>query len=241
MNSNQVSFERFCADNLWRVRHEIRRIIRGPSPETDWRHDDLLSVGMQALWTSFERYKEDAQSKARLLHTIIRRRMLDELRTMAFVPREYFEEARQFQQKLFEMEQRLRRTVSEAEVLRELNWNKTQRRRFAAASASQHVSLDAPDEELTSVLRKLDDGSHRGLFEELDTRDKLAHVQHAIESLPPKLRAVVTALYFEHKSLRQHADEVGVTYQAIQLRRIRAEKLLRMKLQDLRTKETLLK
>lgn len=235
----QTDFKTFLDRNLWRVDHEARYVLRG-SADTDWRYPEMQAVGRVALWRAFQRYG-DKPLKGKLLHRVIRLGMFDELRRLSEIPREYFAGLREVRLKQDELSQRFGREVSEGEALLHLDWPSTLVRRYKAARDAVRVSVDAGDENVDAEVRKLDDGSHASLFEELDRSDKLLAVASAVETLPKPLRHAIVACVFEGKTYREHAKEEGVTYQAIQLRIVRARKMLRMKLQDLRTENKLLK
>ena len=49
----------------------------------------------------------------------------------------------------------------------------------------------------------------------------------AVDSLPEKMRAIVTAVYFEDKTVKEIAEEMGITHSAVSQQRSEAIRLLR--------------
>ncbi len=58
-------------------------------------------------------------------------------------------------------------------------------------------------------------------------RERRELVLHAISALPERMRAIVKGVYFDEKSVKDIAEELGVTHSAVSQQRSEAVKLLR--------------
>lgn len=63
--------------------------------------------------------------------------------------------------------------------------------------------------------------------ESLLSAERLAFLAAAVEALPEKMRAIVTQVYFDDRSVKEIADELGITHSAVSQQRAEAIRLLR--------------
>src|ERR1700742_2749505 len=85
-------------------------------------HDDLQSAGLVGLLQALRNYDPSSGNSFETYARVrIRGAMLDELRRMDWVPRTVHEKARKIQQVMAELEQKIGRTPTEAQVAKEMN------------------------------------------------------------------------------------------------------------------------
>src|SRR5690606_7285502 len=84
--------------------------------------DDLMQAGLMGLLDAARRYREMAEAQFETYATTrVRGAMLDELRSQDWLPRSVRSKSRQIETAIHELNQRLLRTPSEAEIAAELD------------------------------------------------------------------------------------------------------------------------
>ncbi len=210
----QVPFEKFLADIRWRLEHELRKA--GLSQD-NYLRDDATSESLFALWRMYKKFKGRVGGVAgRYVHTTIRNGIANAYRKNSNLPRRLQSDVSAFR--------RLRKGLEREEAIeaaRDLGWSDKRIRETLAASSYSQLSLD------DDTLR-----SHRGLSDTAPSPLEVAELEDAhrvaaevIEGLEPSLRRVVKGR-LEGRTLRDLAADEGVTFQAIQLRFLRARKQL---------------
>jgi RNA polymerase sigma factor FliA len=63
--------------------------------------------------------------------------------------------------------------------------------------------------------------------ETLLSAERLSYLHAAVDALPEKMRAVISAVYFDDKSVKEIAEESGITHSAVSQLRSEAVRLLR--------------
>jgi RNA polymerase sigma factor for flagellar operon FliA len=97
------------------------------------------------------------------------------------------------------------------------------REQAAAGMADASRSVVSIDESIEAVLV-----ANAALPEEtLLSAERLAYLRAAVDALPERMRAVVTAVYFDDKSVGAIAEESGTTHSAVSQLRSEAVRLLR--------------
>jgi RNA polymerase sigma factor FliA len=92
------------------------------------------------------------------------------------------------------------------------------------------VALDAPisdDADSATFADVIADESTADASESADTNERFASVVTGLEKLRPQLRAVLRARFFEQKTLREIAEEMGVSHQRVQQIEAEALRVLR--------------
>jgi len=179
--------------------------------------DDLNSAGLigllQALrnfnpacGTSFETY-------ARLR---VRGAMLDELRRMDWVPRSVHEKARRLQETIAQVEQRLGRVPSDAEVARALSISTaeydellTEIRPATFVCLDATCSLEGSD--TSSLCDVIADPNSDGPLELASRNELIQIILQRLRELPATQRKVLALYYGEDLHLREIAELLGLT------------------------------
>ena len=179
---------------------------------------DLVSAGMFGLIHAIEKYEPGRAVKFETYaSTRIRGAIIDELRSIDWIPRSVRSKARAVDRAYAELEGELRRTPSDAEVAERLEMDVTELRTVFAQIAT--VNVAALDELLGSGERgdslslgdTLED--HRtpdpaGSFETRETKFLLAR---AIEQLGEREKIVLVLYYYENMTLAEIGRILGVT------------------------------
>jgi len=186
---------------------------------------DLISYGLGGLISAIERFDLSREIKFETYAiTRIRGAIIDELRTLDWVPRSVRARARQFERANMKLEARLQRAPSDDEMATELEITVDEfQDQLLQISNSTIVALD----ELWNVsdssgdsVSLLDTLPDRGapdpevLVDESELRDRIAD---AIAALPEREKLVVALYYYENLTLREIGEVLGVTESPIAL------------------------
>jgi RNA polymerase sigma factor FliA len=180
---------------------------------------DLVSYGMFGLIDAIDKfepergYKFETYAIARIKGAI-----LDELRSIDWVPRSVRAKARQIEKAYAKLESTLHRAPTDEELSTELRWEMEQLQQ--ALTQISHVGLAALDEILAVGGERgesvtlgdtiADTSSHgpMGAFEVAETRQMLGQ---AINGLPEREKIVLTLYYYENLTLQEIGRVLGVT------------------------------
>jgi len=176
---------------------------------------DLVSYGIFGLIDAIEKfdpargYKFETYAIARIKGAI-----LDELRSIDWVPRSVRAKGRAVERALSKLEARLKRSPTEAELAAELDMTDSQLQ--AVLGQLSLTGVAALDEMLgdrgdaTTLGDTIPDSgeSPGALLERSELRGQLAE---AIERMPEREKMVLTLYYFENLTLAQIGTAMGVT------------------------------
>jgi RNA polymerase sigma factor for flagellar operon FliA len=199
---------------------------------------DLISYGLSGLISAIERFDLSREIKFETYAiTRIRGAIIDELRTLDWVPRSVRARAREFERVNMKLEARLQRAPSDEEMATELGISSEEfQDALMQISNSTIVALD----ELWNVsdssgdqVSLLDTLADRGapdpqvLVDESELRDRIAD---AIAALPEREKLVVALYYYENLTLREIGEVLGVTESRVSQLHTKAVLRLRSKL-----------
>jgi RNA polymerase sigma factor for flagellar operon FliA len=179
---------------------------------------DLVSYGVFGLIDAIDKYDLDRAIKFETYAiNRIRGAIIDELRSIDWIPRSVRTKARDVERAIAVLEARLQRTPSEAEIADELGLDVPELRKVFSQVSFVHVA--ALDEMLASNERS--DGATLGerlederadapgdALDDEETRHLLARVIH---TLPEREQIVVTLYYYEGLTLAEIGLVLGVT------------------------------
>jgi len=189
--------------------------------------NDLVSAGMLGLAQAARSF-DPARGIAfdRFASTRIRGALLDELRGRDWASRSVRAKARELQAAHDELTNSLGRAPNPDEIARELGVDADSVHRLVndvhRATVLNYDSL-VLEGDAESFLAISDAGPEDTLLD----RERKAYLVDAIEALPPRLRHVVVAYFYEEQSMQEIADELGVTESRISQLRSEAMALLR--------------
>lgn len=199
---------------------------------------DLISYGLTGLISAIERFDLTREIKFETYAiTRIRGGIIDELRTLDWVPRSVRARAREIERANMKLEARLQRAPTDDEVAGELQISVEEF--HDALMQISHSTIVALDElwnvsdaggDQVSLLDTLPD---RGapdpqmLVDQGETRDRIAD---AIAALPEREKLVIALYYYENLTLREIGEVLGVTESRVSQLHTKAVLRLRSKL-----------
>lgn len=202
---------------------------------------DLVSYGIFGLIDAIDKFDLEREIKFETYAiNRIRGAIIDELRSIDWIPRSVRTKARDVERAYAELEARLQRTPSDAEVAAELGVSKDALRRiFSQVSFVNVVALD----ELLHIGGERGDKVTLGeslvdtkaedpesVFEVEETRFILAD---SVGSLPEREKIVITLYYYEGLTLNEIGQVLGVTESRACQLHTKAVLQLRAKMVDL--------
>jgi RNA polymerase sigma factor FliA len=200
----------------------------------DFEQDDLVSYGLLGLIGAIERFEPDRGIKFETYAIArIRGAMIDELRSLDWVPRSVRERAEEVVRAMAELELRHKRTPSDEEVASELGISLGElEESLTQIARSSVVALDelwrgaepaAPDDAIEDPQTP---DPAEGPLED----DARRAVAEAITHLPDRERLVVTLYYYEELTLREIGEVLSLTESAAAALRVTAILRLRARL-----------
>jgi RNA polymerase sigma factor for flagellar operon FliA len=180
---------------------------------------DLISYGLIGLIGSIERYDLDRDIKFETYAVArIRGAIIDELRSLDWVPRSVRAKARDVEKTHSELENKLGRAPSEEEMAVRLGISVEDFRTTLLEIANSSVlalddlwAVSDPDGGQVSLLDTIRDPNAVDPEEAIDTVELKDRLAEAIESLPDRERLVIALYYYETLTLREIGDVLGVT------------------------------
>lgn len=201
---------------------------------------DLVSNGMFGLIDAIEKYQPDRAIKFETYAVSrIRGAIIDELRSYDWVPRSVRQKARDVERAYQQLQLRLERTPTDAEVAEELGITvKTLRQIFRQVSYVHVAALD----ELLAIGGDKSDRVSLGdtiadervedpvmAFETEETKEILGV---AVSGLPEREKVVISLYYYEGMTLNEIGQVLGVTESRACQLHTKAVMLLRAKLAE---------
>jgi RNA polymerase sigma factor for flagellar operon FliA len=199
---------------------------------------DLVSYGLTGLINAIERFDLAREIKFETYAiTRIRGSIIDELRTLDWVPRSVRTRAREIERANQKLEMKLQRAPSDDEMATELEMS-VQDFQDALVQIS-HSTIIALDElwntndqngDQVSLLDTLPDHntpSPEAVVDQGELRDRIAG---AIAALPEREKLVVALYYYENLTLREIGEVLGVTESRVSQLHTKAVLRLRGKL-----------
>jgi len=199
---------------------------------------DLISYGLSGLTAAIERYDPVREIKFETFAIPrIRGAILDELRTLDWVPRTVRARARQLERANVRLEGRLLRAPSDEELAAELGITVQELHdALLEISRSTIVALDelwstqdrAGDQiSLLETVADLEAPDPQAVFDMLERRRRISD---AILALPERERLVIALYYYEELTLREIGEVLGVTESRVSQMHAKAALRLRSKL-----------
>jgi len=200
---------------------------------------DLISYGLGGLISAIERFDLAREIKFETYAiTRIRGAIIDELRTLDWVPRSVRARAREFERTNMKLEARLHRAPTDEEMAIDLEITVDDfQEALLQISNSTIVALDElwnisdSSGDQVSLLDTLPDRrapDPQVLSDESELRDRIAD---AIAALPEREKLVVALYYYENLTLREIGEVLSVTESRVSQLHTKAVLRLRSKMQ----------
>jgi RNA polymerase sigma factor FliA len=180
---------------------------------------DLVSYGMFGLIDALERF-DLARAIKFETYAIprIRGAIIDELRSLDWVPRSVRFKAREVEKAFAELEGRLKRAPTEGEIAAHLGMTPeelhdvvTQISFVSVMALDELVSSGSERGESVSLLDTLADTGAADPASGVETQETRAMLASAINALSEREKLVITLYYFEGLTLAEIGDVLGVT------------------------------
>jgi RNA polymerase sigma factor FliA len=180
-------------------------------------HADLTSYGMFGLIDAIEKF--DLEKGVKFETYAIQRikgAIIDELRSIDWIPRSVRSKARDLEKALTALETQLRRTPTEEELAAKLDVSLDElRQMLAQVSLTSLVALDeslsGEDSERTALIDTLQDPKAVDPEASYEDAELKATLAEAINRMSEREKTVVVLYYFEGMTLAQIGEVLGVT------------------------------
>ncbi len=196
---------------------------------------DLISYGLMGLIGAIERFEPERGIKFETFAmTRIRGAIIDELRSLDWVPRSVRSRAREIEAAQSKLEHELQRAPTEEELAHKLGTSveELQSSLLEIANSSVYaldelwtVSDSSGDQ--VSLLDTIPDDGAADPQEALDSSEVKDRLTEAIGSLPEREQLVVALYYYEHLTLREIGEVLGVTESRVS--QLHTKAILRLK------------
>ena len=201
---------------------------------------DLISYGLMGLIGSIERFEPERGIKFETFAmTRIRGAIIDELRSLDWVPRSVRSRAREIEAAQAKLEHELQRVPTEAELAAKLGTSEEDLQTSLLEIANSSVyaldelwSVRDSSGDQVSLLDTIADDGAADPQEALATSEVKDRLTEAIASLPEREQLVVALYYYEHLTLREIGEVLGVTESRVSQLHTKAVMRLRSQLQQ---------
>ena len=195
---------------------------------------DLVSYGLLGLIGAIERFDPDREIKFETFAMArIRGAIIDELRSLDWVPRSVRTRARQIERAITVLERELMRAPTDDEIAKKLGvTNDELEDSLREISRSSIAALDelwspSGSGDAIALIDTIEDESGPDpeiSLEQTEIREALAE---SISSLPEREKLVVTLYYYEELTLREIGEVLGVTESRVS--QLHTKAILRLK------------
>jgi RNA polymerase sigma factor FliA len=195
---------------------------------------DLVSYGLLGLIGAIERFDPDREIKFETFAMArIRGAIIDELRSLDWVPRSVRTRARQIERAIAVLERELMRAPTDEEIAKKLgitgeeleeSLHEISRTSVAALDELWSPSGSGDQIALIDTIKDETEPDPEMSLEQSEVREALAE---AISSLPEREKLVVTLYYYEELTLREIGEVLGVTESRVS--QLHTKAILRLK------------
>jgi RNA polymerase sigma factor for flagellar operon FliA len=201
---------------------------------------DLISYGLLGLIGAIERFEPEREIKFETFAVArIKGSIIDELRSLDWVPRSVRAKAREIEAAHSKLERELGRTPTDEEVSKALDMSMDDfQEALIQISNSSLVALDElwavsdASGDQVSLLDTMRDPSAVDPARELGVSELKDRLAHAISRLPEREKLVVALYYYENLTLREIGEVLGVTESRVSQLHTKAVLRLKARLQS---------
>ena len=180
--------------------------------------DDLVSYGLLGLIGAIERYDPDREIKFETYAIMrIKGAIIDELRSLDWVPRSVRSRAREIERAIVELERTLMRAPTDEEIAAKVGISGDELdRSLFEISRSSMAALDelwTPQGggDQVALIDTIEDAAGADPEFSLEQTELNEALAEAIARLPEREKLVVTLYYYEELTLREIGEVLGVT------------------------------
>jgi RNA polymerase sigma factor FliA len=180
---------------------------------------DLISYGLGGLISAIERFELEREIKFETYAiTRIKGAIIDELRSLDWVPRSVRARARAIERANSKLEHKLQRAPTDEEMAHELEMTVTafqdallQISNSTVAALDELWTVSDASGDQVSLLDTLQDPEAPDPAQIMDATDLKDRIADAIARLPEREKLVVALYYYENLTLREIGEVLGVT------------------------------
>jgi RNA polymerase sigma factor for flagellar operon FliA len=200
---------------------------------------DLISYGLLGLISAIERFDPAREIKFETFAvTRIKGSIIDELRSLDWVPRSVRAKAREIEKVNALLENELQRAPTDQEMAEKLEVTVDEfQDTLTRISNSSVVALDElwtvsdASGDQVSLLDTIQDPQALDPAQEMDATEMKDHLADAIARLPEREKLVVALYYYENLTLREIGEVLGVTESRVSQLHTKAVLRLKSRLQ----------
>src|SRR5271166_369782 len=220
------------------VKYVAGRTAAGLPPHVE--EADLISYGLVGLISAIERFDLSRDIKFETYAIMrIKGAIIDELRSMDWVPRSVRARAREVERANAKLENALQRSPTDEEIAEELGV--TVEELNESLLAISHSSMVALDElwsvsdssgDQVSLMDTIEDHAAPDPAKALDVGDLKDRIADSIAKLPEREKLVIALYYYENLTLREIGEVLGVTESRVSQMHTKAVLRLRSRMQE---------
>jgi RNA polymerase sigma factor for flagellar operon FliA len=216
-SGSKVAKDKLLAEYAGLVKYIADRV--GYSLPRSVDKQDLISCGILGLMKAVETfdYTKDIKFETFASHKI-RGAILDELRSLDWVPRSVRQKSKYIQKAYSELEEKLGRTPYDDEICEHLGLSMEEFEKILADSAPANVfSLDETfsksdgDNKEMSIAETIEDTNTDSPLQKLGYEEVKQILKEAILALPEKEKLVISLYHFEELTLKEIGAVLGIT------------------------------
>jgi RNA polymerase sigma factor FliA len=207
---------------------------------THVEESDLISYGLLGLISAVERFDPSREIKFETFAiTRIKGSIIDELRSLDWVPRSVRAKAREIEKVNAQLEHKLQRAPTDQEMAEALHTSVEDfQNTLTRISNSSVIALDElwtlsdASGDQVSLLDTLQDPNAADPAQAMDATEMKDHLADAIARLPEREKLVVALYYYENLTLREIGEVLGVTESRVSQLHTKAILRLKSRLQE---------
>lgn len=203
--------------------------------------DDLVGFGVFGLLDAIEKFEPNKNVKFKTYAvTRIRGSIFDELRSMDWVPRSVRQKTKEIESAVGQLEAKLGRTASQAEIAKELGVTESEyQQTLFKISGTSIMSLNdvwyaTDDSERISIGDSIESPSSLNPDVIVEREEIKRVIIQSIEELPEKEKTVLVLYYYEDLTLKEIGKVLGVSESRVSQLHTEANRKLRSKLTNIR-------
>jgi RNA polymerase sigma factor FliA len=196
---------------------------------------DLISYGLLGLIGAIERFDPAREIKFETYAVSrIKGSIIDELRSLDWVPRSVRSKAREIEKVCALLENRLQRAPSDQEIADELSVTLDEFQESVAQIANASIvaldelwAISGSDGDQSALIDTLEDPKSHDPSRMLDLSEMKSRLAAAIDALPKREKIVIALYYYENLTLREIGEVLGVTESRVS--QLHTKAILRLK------------
>ncbi|MCB1308386.1 MAG: RNA polymerase sigma factor WhiG [Leptospiraceae bacterium] len=208
--------------------------------------DDLVSYGSFGLLDAIEKFDPDREIKFKTYAmTRIRGAIFDELRSIDWIPRSIRQKAKQVEETIAMLENKLGHTVEDEDIAREMGLSvEDLQSLLTKISGTSMISLNdiwylGDDNDEVSFMETLESPANLNPDTLIEKEEIKSVIVEAIKHLPDKEKKVIVLYYYEDLTLKEIGEVLEVTESRIS--QLHTKAIMRLRGRLMRMKNALKK